>query len=260
MDNAVFLSIIFTFILHVTPKKFDDLLVNSNWKLVLLVFIEVFYDILHEVVKSWIINRVSFYFVLCLYGGYYLVFDHLDLWTEQLTILFCLRFVSFILETVIDVCIDLELDHDLADGSKIHSLPSLFCCLKEWNSLETKINIRQGLEYKGSVCVWVPIDVRECDDDKYVNTDDICCKSKYCAKSANCRWFHYILWVFAVPIIVPIIMGAGLLTVVISLSGKLYTAIYECRWRWNERRSYEGCCRTIINTPTMWREFGRRDV
>ena len=251
LDNFVFLSIIFTFILHVTPQKFEDLLLNSNWKLVLVIFIEVFYDILQAMVKIWLVNRVSFYFVLCLYGAYYLVFNYLNLWETSLTVLFCLRFASFLLETIIDLCIDLELDHDLANGSKIHALPSYFCCLKNWNAVA--IRMPQGWRYKGSVCVWVPVDVMECDSDEFVTTDGICCK---CCK--NCRWFHYILWLFAVPIAVPIIMFASLLACVVSLFGRFYVVICKCRR--NGYRPNTECCWGMIDTPTLWREFARRDV
>ena len=265
MDNAVFISIILTFFISEQPESFYDLLRGYNWKVLLIVFIEVFYDILQTVVKNWLINRVSFYFVLCLYGGYYWVFHYLDLWTNdedddsqthiQLAVLFAIRFTAFILETIIDLCIDLELDYDLSNGPKIHSLSSWFCCLSKWNAKNTRIRVHHEWQYQGSVCVWIPIDVRDCDNDEYINTDSICCDAICCEK---CRWFHYVLWLFAVPIALPVAIGIGLLGFVLSLFGKVYIAIHQCLA--NNCRPSNECCRKIWLTQTVGCEFARRDV
>jgi len=121
MDNISLLSIIVLSIIHgalTTPTA-------ANLALFSAIGLEVFYDVMLQTNKYWILERLSIYIGLVLYfiyGGivWWKNFQG-DYSLDDLRVVLAvlgIRFIAFILEECVDIAIDGELHNDLLDLEK----------------------------------------------------------------------------------------------------------------------------------------------
>ena len=171
LDNAILVSIILSLFTGAkTPLQFYRVLWR-HCELFAVIALEVIYDVFEYYVHVWILNRVSLYFVLILYGLYCTVLSLTKMWNATIFILLSFRFLSFLLETLVDFFIDLELHYDLEDD-KIHKMPVTFisklCCRNIREELEHEQVLKnfypKGWQYKGSIFAWTPLNTFKIDD------------------------------------------------------------------------------------------------
>jgi hypothetical protein len=130
-DDSAFVLIILLAILYgvlgVQPNQyFQD---PRSAALYSLLSLEVFYDILMTVNKYWILQRVSVYIAIVLFGGYFLLWGLI--WENShrkddknrdflLMILFLLlvRFVVYLLEIMVDIYIDMAVHNVLTTAQR----------------------------------------------------------------------------------------------------------------------------------------------
>jgi hypothetical protein len=116
LDNIFFLSIIVLSIIYgglTTPTA-------ANLALFSTIGLEVFYDVMMQTNKYWILERLSIYIGIVLYGAYAVIVARKNSHGEYtpgdlLTVIVVLitRFVAFIFEECVDIAIDGELHNDL---------------------------------------------------------------------------------------------------------------------------------------------------
>ena len=204
LDDTIFVFLIIALFLDIQPETLYEALIGK-WAVFLVIAFEIFYDVLQLVVQMWLVSRVSVYIVSILYICYAIAFTFYKserMWDDQLYVLFFSRVAAFILEVLVDFCIDLELDRDLSTNKKvklagdrttsptINDLPSCFCCLEQSEDKEHVINLPNGWEYKGSVCAWTWHDTYFCD--KEVEKGGWDCNCCYCC-GCKALWYHVIL-------------------------------------------------------------------
>ena len=215
LDDAIFVLLIVALFIEVQPE-FNSLyeVLYAKWGVFLVIAFEVFYDILQLVIQIWLVSRVSVYIVIMLYISYAIAFSSYKktMWDTQLYVLFFSRVGAFIIETLVDFCIDLELDRDLSTKQKvqrdleqaaintplINDLPNTFCCLKHKPGIAYIINLPEGWDYKGSISAWTWNDTNLCDKEIQKRPLDWDCRCSGCDCGRKCgcqegQWHHIIL-------------------------------------------------------------------
>ena len=160
-------SILFALILSLFFGEMTDNdnifdLLNQYWPIYTVVGIEISLNILNDMVKIWIINRLSIYIEIILYIMYSYSYIYCNVWNNVTIILISIRFSVFIVEELIDYSIDLELHYDLQSiPPKVHRLKFLDCfrkCFAAYKSNYDDNTVGQiyipNWDYKGSICVW----------------------------------------------------------------------------------------------------------
>lgn len=140
MDNVFFLGII---VLTISNGRFTTLS-KADYSVISAIGLEVFYDIMLQTNKYWILERLSIYIGLVLYciyvGIVWYKHSHGDYSPHEfhLVELFILiRFIAFVLEESVDIAIDMELHDNLLQLQQIKDLTNLFTKAKPPS---TKIN------------------------------------------------------------------------------------------------------------------------
>jgi hypothetical protein len=122
LDNAFLLTIIVLNILGFAQGEYSvtgALSRETAYKVpvAVMIILELFYDLMHNTTKFWIFQRLSIYITICFYVMYYAAVGFLGPSAEYdivlLQTLITLRLIAFALETLVDVCIDMNIHNDL---------------------------------------------------------------------------------------------------------------------------------------------------
>jgi len=176
LDNCLFLLII---LLSIRNNNFGIPREDEELALFVVLGLEAFYDVMLYTHRYWILQRLSIYIVIVLYCIYFwivaLLPDDLfkDITREQMYLLLVVRFSAFVLETLVDIAIDIELHNDLIKLGKVRSLnlkrqserdnPYLKHELKmkdrgNWMSrymdVSNSVIMLEDVDYRGSLFAW----------------------------------------------------------------------------------------------------------
>ena len=134
------------------------------WIIYLVVGFELSLSILEYNIKIWILSRLSIYIHTFIYILYILSFSVYNIWNRLTILLFGLRLIAFIIEEIIDFCIDLELHYDLQfERAKIHRLKFLDIFRNCFGPNKSNYNDEDPTrgqiyldkwDFQGSLCAW----------------------------------------------------------------------------------------------------------
>jgi len=157
-DNTMLLALVIAMFLDMPTDNFVDIL-KENYIIFSVLAVESFYNVMQFTVRIWILNRISIYIGLLLFGLYAAAFTYLGSWNHLITILFILRFMFFFLEEVVDYCIDREIEYDL-DAKRICPMPWQACVRKlvkltfDKTVLNASVMPQSNYNLEGSLCAW----------------------------------------------------------------------------------------------------------
>jgi hypothetical protein len=177
IDHFIFISIVVTTIVGFASVEADDISSATFYSIPLTGFImlEIFFGILLNTTHFWILRRVSVYIVCLFYLMYYGAIailgkkagsssNHINF----LYMLLAIRFVAFVLETFVDVSIDLSIHNDIILINK--PLDATKQKKYGWGSLRNYLDVRHCMTvfdrvpsnkcYVGSLCSWLPISIQ----------------------------------------------------------------------------------------------------
>jgi len=164
LDNISFISLIVLTILN----KALTLPSAANISLLTTIGLEVFYDVMLQTNKYWILERLSFYIGIILYTVYTGIViwknsrgDYSQYDLEIVEGVLGARFIAFLLEEFVDIAIDGELHNDLSKLQKIKEDPvtekKVIVKIEEENTSETEAieheveNKNKKVIYSGSI-------------------------------------------------------------------------------------------------------------
>ena len=280
LDDTIFVFLIVALFLDVAPKDIFEIF-EERWLVLLVIAFEIFYDILQLVVQIWLISRVSIWIVVMLYISYAMAFTFLDIndepigsaWDCQLYVLFFSRVGAFFMETLVDFCIDLEVDRDLSTEQRvkreipadqgsgsveaiesrpmINELPYIFRCLKHEENVAHPIILPGDWKYRGSISAWTWNDTKLCDQEITTKPLDCgciqCICGFLCGYGCKCKaqWYHIVL--------VPLAAFVALILILLlMIPVTLLTVLKKCCGCC--------CCRKGLTNNSICGEFGRKDV
>lgn len=179
MDSFIFLSIVVTTIVGFATVETEGNTISSAtaWSIPITVTIvlEIFFGILLNTTHFWILRRVSIYIVFLFYFLYYGAIGFLGNAAEYthnqkvfLYTLLAIRFGAFMLETIVDVAIDMSVHNDLILINK--PLDNTSEQRYGWGSLKNYLDVRHCMSvfpeiasnrcYVGSLNSWLPISIQ----------------------------------------------------------------------------------------------------
>jgi len=166
LDNLSFLIII---VLSIENRQWT-LPTPRDFALFSAIGLEIFYDVMLQVNKYWILERLSLYIGIIMYVIYATIiackYAREDYSAEQLQLLIsvvAIRFVAFILEECVDVAIDGELHNELLNlkpaDVELGQLETDEATSLREGKFETYWNLRSitmppGVVFKGSFFAW----------------------------------------------------------------------------------------------------------
>ena len=254
-------------------RPFDKIL-GDNWEIFFALALEIFLNVLETQVRIWILNRLSIYLHLTLYGLYAISFFIKDIWSTFVIALFFIRLFAFIVGTLIDFAIDLEVDFDLkgdANGeSQIHKLSFIntfarwlryfakcdiknicksfcdclickCCCPDEPNNEDTEAKIAlQEWEYQGSLFIW------SCKNAyTYKPKEANECKCKCCIKNGHRLIFNIMFFVIYAFAALPIMMIVFCWIIILAIL-RMFAILFLCRCCFNNNNTNDGIIASSI--------------
>lgn len=185
LDSTIFTAIVVTTIIFFATVNTEGNMITTetafNIPITICIMLEIFYGILLNATHFWILRRVSIYIVLLFYLLYYGAIGLLghaagysENHTHFLYVLLAIRFLAFALETLVDICVDLNIHNDLilinkplvnspnanGDNHSRYGVASIIDYLDVRHSMSIFPDVPTENCYVGSLLSWLPISIQ----------------------------------------------------------------------------------------------------